>query len=233
MSSKYYTLLYSDKIEESILHEHVGGWSFEDHYWHMACLAYYYKNLNDDDVERKCLSELTDLNYAYNAFCFFDSYGVLPLKYKYVTKPFENSMVDKKIEDEINRHNKLARKKSNKKYWLSSLATLIIIPLMLFLMLVCKLDSNTSIIISIIVLLFIQTLTSPWMENTKFRIYLKARFSKKKEKPLPQELNEYFKYLDRFLKIVNNEYYVALTRAKDENEAKELAKTIKEKNLNL
>ena len=56
---------------------------------------------------------------------------------------------------------------------------------------------------------------------------------KKKENHLSKELNEYFKYLDRFVRIVNNEYYLALAREKDDVKIKELVKTIKEKKINV
>ena len=56
--SKYYKLFNEGNIDESILKESVGGWSFEDHYWHMACLTMYYKNTNQEHLEKNCLSFL-------------------------------------------------------------------------------------------------------------------------------------------------------------------------------
>ena len=106
---------------------------------------------------------------------------------------------------------------------------------MLFLMLVCKLDANISVAIAIVFLILLQTLTSPFLENTKFRQMIKNYFKRKKkvQNNIPKELNEYFKYLDRFVKIVNEEHYKALARTKDDEEIKTIVKAIKEKKLNV
>ena len=233
--SKYYKLFNEGNIYESILKESVGGWSFEDHYWHMACLALYYKETKQEHLEKNCLSNLCDLNYVFNALTYYDSLGVLPVNYKKYITPFNNPMVDVKINFEIERFNKDAKRKQRRKYFLSSLTTLITIPLMLFLMLVCKLDANISVAIAIVFLILLQTLTSPFLENTKFRQMIKNYFKRKKkvQNNISKELNEYFKYLDRFVKIVNEEHYKALARTKDDEEIKTIVKAIKEKKLNV
>lgn len=233
--SKYYKLFNEDNIDESILKESVRGWSFEDHYWHMACLTMYYKNTNQEHLEKNCLSNLCDLNYVFNALSYYETLGVLPVNYKKYIVPFNNSMVDEKINFEIERLNKDAKRKQRRKYFLSSLTTLLTIPLMLFLMLVCKLDANISVAIAIVFLIVLQTLTSPFLENTKFRQAIRNYFKSKKkiQNNISKDLNEYLKYLDRFVKIVNEDHYKALARAKDDEEIKALVKAIKEKKLNV
>lgn len=233
--NKYFFKYDNNQVDENILKESVSGWSFEDHYWHFACLALYYKNTKQSHLEKECLSKMCDMNYVYNAFVYYNSLGVLPANYKKYIATFDTPMVNEKVDKQIDDVNKAARRKQSGKYWLSSLTSLLTIPLMLFLMLVCKLESTTSIIISIVFLFVIQTLTSPLMKNTRIRKYLNKVFSrnKKKENHLSKELNEYFKYLDRFVRIVNNEYYLALAREKDDVKIKELVKTIKEKKINV
>ena len=232
----YFEKFDNNDIDESILHENVSGWDFEDHYWHFACLALYYKNINERHLEKECLSKMCDMNYVFNAFVYYNSLGVLPLTYKkYITK-FKNDMVNEKIDKQIEDINKAGKRKQRRKYFLSSLVSLITIPLMLFLMLVCHLDSSISIVISIFFLLMIQFLTSPLMKNTKINIFIRSLFKRKKkiDNYISKELNEYYKYLDRFVRIVNNEYYLALVKSQgDEEQTKKIVRIIKEKKLNI
>ena len=233
--NRFFVLYDNNEVDENLLKMSVSGWSFEDHYWHFACLALYYKNTNQKHLEKECLSKMCDMNYVYNALSYYNTLGILPTNYKKYIIKFTSPMVNDKVDKQIEEVNKDSRRKQRRKYWLSSLTTLLTIPLMLFLMLVCKLDNTTSIIISIVFLFLMQTITSPLMANTRLRKYLKSIFerNKKTENHLSKEVNEYFKYLDRFVRIVNNEYYLAIAREKDEVKIQELVKIIKEKKINV
>lgn len=230
MSSLYYDLFNIGNIGESILDEELGNKSFEDHYWHLACVAKYYEIINDSENEKAVLTKLCDMNYVFNALYHYKKYDCLPNKYNQYIIPFENSMVDQRIEDRINYFNKQERKNKNKKYWFTSLTTLISIPLMLFLMLVCKMDSTTAIIITIVAIMLIELMTNPFMENGFLQRSIRNIFSrKKKQYVVPEKLNKYFKYLDRFIRIVNNDLYLALARAQNDDEIEKIVKTIKER----
>ena len=147
--NKYYEQFISEDFGKEILDAKMTNASFEDHFWHLACLSVYYKKENDAYLEKMCLRKLCDLNYAYSAMIYFHKYEVLPKRFLQYLTSFENNMVDDKLEARIQYYNKVDKKKNLKKYALYASTSLICIPLMLFLVFVCKLDTTISMLISI------------------------------------------------------------------------------------
>ncbi len=95
--NKYYEMFINENIDDSILKTNPSSLSFEDHFWHFACMSIYYKNKNDFHMFKKSLSSACDLNYIYNALLYFEAFNVLPQNYKKYLKNFEHKMKDDKI----------------------------------------------------------------------------------------------------------------------------------------
>ena len=99
--NKYYEMFKEGNVDEGILDVSLGNASFEDHFWHLACVSKYYQNTNNSYLEKMCLRKLCDLNYAYAAIIYFDKEGVLPKKYKQYLIHFEHQMNDDLLEERI------------------------------------------------------------------------------------------------------------------------------------
>ena len=76
--NKYYEKFINEEIDETLLKVNNNSLSFEDHFWHFACLSLYYKNKNGFYMFKKSLSCACDLNYIYNALLYFEAFNVLP-----------------------------------------------------------------------------------------------------------------------------------------------------------
>ena len=93
--------------------------------------------------------------------CLFFYIFVLPNNYKKYIKPFEHKMKNDKLELLISETNKRDKKYHLKDFLLYSLVSLFVLPIMLILVLVFKMDSTTAAIVAIIGLLLGQTLITP------------------------------------------------------------------------
>lgn len=220
--NKYYDMFINDKIDDNLLNVNPNGLSYEDRFWHFACLALLYKNKKNDYMEKKCLSAACDLNYYYNAFIFFDAYEVLPKEFQKDLKKFEHQMNNEKLDQLINEVNKTTKKFDFKGFLLYMLTTLLIIPLMILLILVFKLDKTLSVIIAVLFLFLSQQFFSPFNRQ---RRELKT---KKKEQELSKKESSFFNYTNHLNYVFNDPRYLEMIRAKDEEKVKEIAQLIKE-----
>lgn len=220
--NKYYEMFMNDNIDDQIINVNPNSLSFEDRFWHFVCLSCYYKNHNNKYMQKKCLSAACDLNYYYNAFIFYDAYGVLPKECKKDMKPFEHSMNNEKVDALIKEVNKNDKKFDFKGFLLYSLVTLLIIPLMLLLILVFKMDKTVSIVISVLALFLGQSFFSPMNRQRK------ERKAKQQEEAISKNEKNYFNYLNRLNYMFSDPRYVEMIRAKDEEKVKEIASLIKE-----
>lgn len=217
MNNKYYDKYINEDVTEDILNEKLN--SFEDHFWHMLCLSILYQKKGDEYLEKMCLQKACDLNYAYSALVYFDKKDVLPAKYKQYLTPFENNMKDEKVEERIKFFNKKSARGKNLGFLWYSLIGLSIIPMMLFLVFVCKLDTTVSAIISIVLMFAVQFVFQRMQRRKRYNVV---------KRKLERDLENYLKYYDRFAYLFQNELYIDLIRAKDgsENE-KEIIEKIK------
>ncbi len=216
MNNKYYDLYISEEVDENILNEKPV--SFEDHFWHLLALSILYKKQGDEYLEKTCLQKACDLNYAYSAMLYFEKVDVLPSNYKQYLDKFQNEMKDDKVEERIKYFNKKSANKKNLGFLWYSLISLSIIPLMLFLVFVCKLDTTIAAIIAIVLMFGGQFLLT---RMQKRRRYTNIR-------PLEKRLENYLKYYDRFAKLFQNELYIDLIRSKNGSEQeKEIIDKIK------
>lgn len=213
----FYVQFKNEDVNDSILEAKPS--SFEDHFWHMLCLSIYYKHNNDPYLEKVCLQKACDLNYAYSAMIYFDSKGVLNQKYKQYIEPFCNQMKDPKVEERIKYYNKKNAKSKNLGFLWYSLISLLVIPVMLILVFLFKLDTTMAAIIAIIAMFIAQFIFQNYQKKVKFK-----RNSRKVER----KLENYLKYYDRFAYLFQNELYIDLIKAKagSDNE-KEIIEKIK------
>ena len=91
--NKYYEMFINDNVDDSIINVNPNSLSYEDRFWHYVCLSCYYQKHNNKYMRKKSLSAACDLNYYYNAFIFYNAYGVLPKKYEKDMKKFEHPMI--------------------------------------------------------------------------------------------------------------------------------------------
>lgn len=218
MNNKYYDKYINEDVDDSILSERPS--SFEDHFWHMLCLSVYYKNKNDEYLEKMCIQKACDLNYAYSAMLYFDKKEVLPSKYKvYISQEFANNMKDDKVEARIKYFNKKNARGKNLGFLWYSLIGLAIIPVMLFLVFVCKMETTVAAIVSI-ALMFVGQFV--------YRYFQKRSMYSRVRRKIEHKLEEYLKYYDRFAYLFKNELYIDLIRAKDGSESeKEIIEKLK------
>ena len=216
MDNKYYSLFISEEIDDSILDEKPGN--MEDHFWHMACLSIYYKKKEDAYLEKMCLQKACDINYDYNAICFFDKKGVLPPKYRQYTAPFNHSMRHEKLEERIKYYNKKSSKGKNIDFIWYSLLSLSIIPVMLLLVFVFKMNTTYAAIIAILLMFGTQFLLQRVQKRRKMSKY---------QRPIERKLENYLKYRDRFIPLYQNELYLDLIRAKKEEDENKIIEKIK------
>lgn len=210
--NKYYEMFQKDQVDESILKVNPNSLCFEDHFWHFACLSLYYKNKKDFYMHKKSLLSACDLNYYYNAMYYFDTYGVLPQNYKKYVKPFEHKMKDDKLELLIKQANKKDKKSMGTDFLLYSLVSLLVIPVMLILVFIFKLDSTTAAIISVIGLLLGQTLVSPMRKQRK-QMKIAQR-----ESLLTKEEKTFFDYMYIFNNLLQNQKLVAMIKCETDEE---------------
>lgn len=220
--NKYYEMFMNDNIDENIINVNANGLSFEDRFWHFVCLSCYYKNHNNKYMQKKSLSAACDLNYYYNAFIFYDAYGVLPKEFKKDLKAFEHSMNNEKVDNLIKEVNKSEKKFDVKGFLLYSLVTLLIIPLMLLLILVFKMDKTLAIVISVLALFLGQSFFSPMNRQRK------ERKKRQQEEAISKNEKNFFNYLTRLNYVFSDQRYIEMIRAKDEEQVKEIAQLIKE-----
>lgn len=219
--NKYYEMFINEKVDESILKVNIKSLSFEDEFWYYSSLSIYYKQKKNYYLQKKALTIACNLNYYYNAFIYFDAYFVLPQKFKRCLTKFEHPMNDDKLEKEI----KYANKKDNinyaKKYFLYGLLTLLVIPLMLLLVLVLKMDSTLATIIAIGFIFIMQSFTNPMIKRSRN----KSRYLI--ESKMNQHEKTVFYHPNIYDEIMNDERYIAMIKAKDEETIKKIAHAIK------
>ncbi len=218
--NKYYEMFINENIDESILKVNNNSLSFEDHFWHFACLSVYYKKKKDFYMHKKCLTAACDLNYYYNALIYFDAFKVLPNNFKKYVAKFEHKMVDEKLEDLIKQANKKDKKNNFKGFLLYSLVSLLVIPIMLLLVFVFKMDTTTATVVAIIGLLLGQGLVSPMQrQNKEMKSYKRDSLMSEREK-------SYFDYVLIFYNLLKDPKLVALIKATNEEEQKIIANAI-------
>ena len=203
MNNKYYDLYISEEIDDNIFDAKLAN--FEDHFWHMLCLSIYYQKHNDDYMEKLCLQRACDLNFAYSAMLLFDKKKVLDPKYQQYLVEFSNNMKDDKVEERIKYYNKKNANKKNLGFLWYSLISLSVIPVMLFLVFVCKLDTTISLIVSIVVMFVLQFAFQRMQKINRRKTYRKVE----------SRLEKYLKYYDRFAYLLQNDLYIDLIRAKE------------------
>lgn len=219
--NKYYEMFINNNIEETILKINPNSLSFEDHFWHFACLSIYYKEKKDFYMHKKSLSAACDLNYYYNAMIYLDAYGVLPNNYKKYIKQFEHKMKNDKLEKLIIEANKKDKRGKGKEFLLYSLVSLLVIPIMLILVFVFKMDSTTATIISIIGLLLGQMLIGPFKkQHQEMKIY-------KRDSQISKEEKNFFDYLYLFNNLFNDKKLVAMIKCDNDEDRSKIIEAIK------
>lgn len=220
INNKFYDLYMSDEVDDSILDVKLNKTDFEDHFWHLACLALYYQKNGDSYAERYCLSTLCDLNYAYSAMVYFDKYECLSRDYKVYLKPFVHKMKNDKTEARIAYYNKKEKNKSLKSALKYSLMTLLCIPLMLILIFLFGVDTEVAMFISIGFVFVLELFVNPVIKNRKI-------MAMNKNREFDSRLASYLSYYDRFAKLFQNQLYIDLIKAKDEEKINEIVNQIK------
>jgi len=219
--NKYYEMFMNENVDESILKVNNHSLSFEDHFWHFACMSLYYKKTKQFYLHKKSLISACDLNYYYNAMFFFDAHKVLPNNYKKYVKPFEHKMKNDKLEELIAQTNKRDKKEHLKDFSLYSLTSLLVLPLMLILVFVFKMDSTIAVIVAIIGLLLGQTLVNPITKQRKQIKYQRI------ESKITKEERTYFDFLLIFNNLLQDSKLVALIKSETDEEKQTIIECIK------
>jgi len=219
--NKYYEMFMNENVDESILKVNNHSLSFEDHFWHFACMSLYYKKTKQFYLHKKSLISACDLNYYYNAMFFFDAHKVLPNNYKKYVKPFEHKMKNDKLEELIAQTNKRDKKEHLKDFSLYSLTSLLVLPLMLILVFVFKMDSTIAVIVAIIGLLLGQTLVNPITKQRKQIKYQRI------ESKITKEERTYFDFLLIFNNLLQDSKLVALIKSETDEEKQNIIECIK------
>lgn len=219
--NKYYEKFINEEIDETLLKVNNNSLSFEDHFWHFACLSLYYKNKNDFYMFKKSLSCACDLNYIYNALLYFEAFNVLPNNFKKHIKNFEHKMKDDKIENLIAYANKKDKKKNRLNFLWYSLGSLLIIPLMLLFVFVFNMDTTIAAVVSILFLFLSQTFTSPMIKRNQ------EMKNAKRNSELSRSEKDYFNYLLPFNNLLYQEKYLAMIRSETDEEREMIVKAIK------
>ena len=219
--NKYYEKFINEEIDETLLKVNNNSLSFEDHFWHFACLSLYYKNKNDFYMFKKSLSCACDLNYIYNALLYFEAFNVLPNNFKKHIKNFEHKMKDDKIESLIAYANKKDKKKNRLNFLWYSLGSLLIIPLMLLFVFVFKMDTTIAAVVSILFLFLSQTFTSPMIKRNQ------EMKNAKRNSELSKSEKDYFNYLLPFNNLLYQEKFLAMIRSETDEEREMIVKAIK------
>ena len=219
--NKYYEMFINDNIDESILKVNSNSLSFEDHFWHFACMSIYYKNTKDYYMFKKSLSAACDLNYIYNALIYFEAFNVLPVNYKKYIKNFEHKMKDEKIESLIAYANKTDKKKQRKGFLLYSLGSIAIIPLMFLFVFVFNFNTTIAAVCALVFLFLTQTFMTPMKKKKEeMKIY-------KRNSEMTKEEKSYFNYLLPLNNLLYQEKYIAMIKADTDEERDIIVKAIK------
>ncbi len=219
--NKYYEMFINENIDDSILKVNPSSLSFEDHFWHFACMSVYYKNKNDFHMFKKSLSSACDLNYIYNALLYFEAFNILPQNFKKHLKNFEHKMKDDKIEALIAYANKQDKKKMRFNFLIYSLSSLLIIPLMFLLVFVFKMDTTVAAVVAVLFLFLTQTFASP-MKRRRQELKIAKRNSE-----MTKEEKSFFNYLLAFNNLLYSEKYLAMIKAETDEERDLIVKAIK------
>jgi len=219
--NKYYEKFINEEIDETLLKVNHNSLSFEDHFWHFACLSLYYKNKNDFYMFKKSLSAACDLNYIYNALLYFEAFNVLPNNFKKYIKNFEHQMKDDKIESLIGYANKKDKKKNGLNFLWYSLGSILIIPLMLLFVFVFKMDTTVAAVAAIIFIFLSQTILTPMQKRNKEMKIIK------RNNDLSKEEKNFFNFLLPFNNLLYEEKYLAMIRAETDEERDLIVKAIK------
>lgn len=219
--NKYYEMFINENIDESILKVNHNSLSFEDHFWHFACLSIYYRNNKNFYMYKKSLSAACDLNYYYNAMYYFNAYDVLPNNYKKYVKQFEHKMKDDKLEELIIQANKKDKKSKGTEFLLYSLFSLIVIPLMLILVFVFKVESTIATIIAVITLFVGQTFIGPIQKQKRQTKALQQ------ENLLTKEEKSFFDYIHLFNNLFSDKKLVALIKCENDQDRDTIVECIK------
>ena len=51
--NKYYEMFINDNVDETLFKINSNALTFEDHFWHYACMSLYYKKHNDYYMHKK------------------------------------------------------------------------------------------------------------------------------------------------------------------------------------
>lgn len=221
--NKYYEMFINENIDESILKVNPNSLSFEDHFWHYACLSIYYKNKKQFYLHKKALTCACDLNYYYNAMLYFKAHDVLPLNFQKYIKDFEHRMKDDKLEDLIIKVNKKDKGQYGKDFLIYSLGSLLVIPLMLILVFGFKLDTSVSAVVAIIALLLGQGLVTPFRKQRKEVKRMKI------ESSLSKEEKTFFDYTLIFYNLMKDQKLIALIKSDTDEERNIIVDAIKKK----
>lgn len=219
--NRYYEMFINDNVSNDILKVNPNSLSYEDHFWHYCCLSLYYKNKKDYYMHKQCLSASCDLNYFYNAMIYFDAFKVLPQNFNKYIKNFEHKMKNDKLEQLIDEANKRDKKKQRMGFLWYSLASVLVIPIMLLLVFVFKMDTMVAAIAAIVFLFVSQTILSPIMKQRK---ELK---NAKRNSELSKDERAFFNYLLQFSNLVYSEKYVAMIKADTDEERNIIINCIK------
>ena len=217
----FYEKFNNQDIDESIFKISQKKMTFEDSFWHLACMALYYKNNNNDFLEKRCLSKACDLNYIYNAYLYFDKCEFLPKTYQQYIKPFEHSMKNDQLELMIKEQNKKSRKFDGLGFGLYSLFTLLMLPLTLLFVFVFKMETTLSAFLSLGIVCVGQFVF------TNYRRRKKQRNEMMQENNIPRELKQIFQQLQKYEQIFQEQNYVYLLHSSKEEE-KNIIQCIKE-----
>ena len=151
---------------------------------------------------------------------YFNKYDVLPSNYKAYIKPFVNKMKNDKTEARIAYFNKLDKKGSFKSAISYSLMTLLCIPIMLFLIFICRVETTIAMIISIVIIFVLELFLNP---ITRSRSLKKKNNNRKFDK----RLENYLSYYNRFAKLLQNDLYMELIKENKEDKIQDIVNKIK------
>lgn len=195
--------------------------SFEDVFWHFACMSMYYRQNNDFYMTKKCLTAVCDLNYYYTALIYFHAFAILPKKFEKYIKKFEHPMKNDKLEGMIHDANKRDKKDIRKSFWLYSSFSLLLIPLMIILIVVLHVPEKTAVIIGVLFMFSMQIFGGPLHKKRL------ARKERKREILLNANERRYFNYLLPIRALINDKKYQAMIYSESDAERKTIIDAIK------
>ena len=129
-------------------------------------------------------------------------------------------MKNDKTEARIAYYNKKEKNKSLKSALKYSLMTLLCIPLMLILIFLLGVDTEVAMFISIGFVFVLELFVNPVIKNRKI-------MAMNKNREFDSRLASYLSYYDRFAKLFQNQLYIDLIKAKDEEKINEIVNQIK------